>query len=141
MATISLKIRGKKNPSPLYVRFTAGRESDFILKTKILLNPKDWNNKKECFKHTITVSNSLAKKINGIKPHVFDRYNIDYMDGCNINAEWLEDVILSYFKRDKDNSKANTLVYIKYVDWWLENMPKRWISTNKDDQVLKPYLP
>lgn len=150
MTTISLRIRGKKNPSPLYVRLSNGRENDFLTKTKLLLNPKDWDNKKESFKQTMGVLNldeSIKTKVQNLKDDLFKNYNLDNMANIIINQNWLENTSnkLLGFSNVKTQNKIplNSLVfYTDYAEWWLKTKASNWITVKGkplDQTAIRHY--
>lgn len=133
MAKIKLMVRGKSNPSPLYVRFMASRELDLFAKTKILINPTHWDHKNEKFRNLIEIRNrdEMNVKFEKLKTHIIEQYNNDFMLGKSIDKPYLENVINSHFNRPKEESnsgktKDQFTYYIDFSNWWLKNSSAEW---------------
>lgn len=147
MGNIVLSIRGKKNPSPLYIRFYDGKKFDISLRTQILLNPKSFDNKKECLKHSLdnATKTDLRKKIDSIKNIVFEEYSLSYANGSIIDKEWLQDCINKIFSRPKeDNGNVIThlVYYSEFVEWWIKEKSKFYLTkkgTKISDATMRQY--
>lgn len=99
MATINFFIKGKNNPSSIYVRFKHGRKFDITKSTNLLINPVYWNSKNGSvrqiaeFENKLNLQNDLSKLDNLI----FNTFSKDYAKGELINAFWLENIIKKSF--------------------------------------------
>lgn len=127
MPTIKLKVRGKTNPSPVYLRFINGRAIDIPCKTPILLNPAHWDVEKQRIKNVIEVKNrdELNSKIVKLKAHLFEEFNNDFLSGEIIDSEWINKKVNEFFKRPKNEVKKviekHHLYYTDFTKWWLQN--------------------
>ena len=45
MASVKFSVRGKRNPSKIYIRLVVDKTTDFKLITPLLINPTYFNNK------------------------------------------------------------------------------------------------
>lgn len=57
MATVNYHLKGKKNPSPIYIRVAEGKSLDLWEKTGIYVNPEFWEHKKQQVRKVLDVSN------------------------------------------------------------------------------------
>ena len=111
MATIKYLIQGKKNPTPIYVRFRDGRSIDIKTKTELLISPSHWSNTKSKPKHLkdeslVEIDNKLSK----LRDKINREYN-SIQQGAVIDSHWLKKVV--------NPSKNSTipLQLIRYVDY------------------------
>lgn len=93
MATIKFYLQSKKNPAGIYVRLREGRKIDAKAKTNFVINPSDWNSKKE---KPINLKNESFKKLNArltnFKGDLLDHFN-DSQGQIEINSRWLKNFI------------------------------------------------
>ena len=127
MATIKYLIQGKKNPTPIYVRFRDGRSIDIKTKTELLISPSHWSNTKSKPKHLkdeslVEIDNKLSK----LRDKINREYN-SIQQGAVIDSHWLKKVV--------NPSKNSTipLQLIRYVDYYVE----RKKSTTKQESLKK----
>jgi integrase len=107
MPTVNYFVSGKKRKLvPVYVRLSAGRGFDLIVKSGIIVNPDRWSNDTQTIKQRIKTDDDekLIKKLKGLKDHIeSDVKNHTY----GFSKEWLEDVIFKY--HNKRSADAKTL--------------------------------
>ncbi len=148
MASISIKLRGKKNPSPLYVRFVNGRTIDITSKLHILINPKHWDKKKEKLRNLIEIENKdeMNTRIEMISAQILKNYNNDFMLGETIDKDWLDNTIAKIFNRPMKQGKLTTknefIYYTQFSKWWIEEKSSTYkIGKNKflSDRVIGQY--
>lgn len=132
MATVKLIIRGKTNPSNLYVRFTNGRSVDIFYPSNIFINPGHWDNKKSNYKNSSSIKNriELASKFDRLKINIIEEHNKSYMLGDVIDRAWLETVVKNFFNRpDQEvNNKIEDhfVYYLEFASWWLKEIAPTW---------------
>lgn len=137
MATVKLLVRGKKNPSPITLRFSSGN-LDIWAKSKVLVNPLNWDNKNGKLRNLNHIVNRDKKNITfeKLKNHIVEVYNDAFMSGLIIDKNYLESEINKYFNRpieeyDK-NSKDHFIFYSDFSYWWLEQKAQDWkVGANK----------
>tara|TARA_B100000378_G_C18036664_1_gene409243 strand:+ start:423 stop:1745 length:1323 start_codon:yes stop_codon:yes gene_type:complete len=100
MASVNFRLKGVRNPTPIYVRFRHGNDFNIWKKTGKVIDPKNW-----------TVDNK--KKINGITPKLIK--NDPELGNLNISLEKLSIHIIEAF--NKSNPKEITADWLeKQID-------------------------
>lgn len=147
MASTTLVIKGSKNPSAIYLRFTEGRAIDVMVKTGLFINPKFWDSKFRKIRNVIDVPNrdELNSKLVKLQIFIIDKYNNDFTNGEIIDKFWLEKNIKEFFNRpviNKTQSEKHTIYLSDFALWWIENKaPKFKVSSNKymDSKTIGQY--
>lgn len=102
MATVKFLIKGKSNPSTIYVRFRDGRKSDYTVSTTKTINPSYWGKmgikKIANFKDKLNLSNDLIN----LKSLIERKRNETVTSQIVINREWLESIILEWKGENTD---------------------------------------
>lgn len=119
MATIKFLLQSEKSPAQIYLRLSIGANRVFKRKAGYLVDPKNWDSRKdkgEPLGKSAEASN-LRANLGDLKNHVIRQYNTDYPKGENIDGEWLQGVINSFFNRT-ESADLNCLVNYgrKYVE-------------------------
>jgi integrase len=117
MATIKFflysKVKGKL--APIYVRLSAGRGSDIIVKTGETINPELWSYKKQSINKKI-----LDKKELQLKDNLIDLGKcIDTeVNNCfgELSKEWLSEVVYKF--HNKKSSDAET--FMEYIERFIK---------------------
>lgn len=106
MARIKIMTRGKTNPSPLYVRFTKGREFDYFIKTGALLNPAHWDNTTGKYRNVKDVTNRIVRnaRFYKLKLSPIERNNDSFMLK-RIDRDWLEKTISDLLNSPEQKTK------------------------------------
>lgn len=148
MAKVSLILRAKKQIAPLYVRFVDGRNTDIWCKTKILVDPANWDNKKEQLRNLQHISNRdvLNASYLKLKSYVIEKHNEAYMLGDVFDKEYLNESISSFFKRPTNESKKgivkHMVYYVDFANWWINEHSGEW-KTDKNklisEREIKKY--
>jgi integrase len=124
MATVHFLTKGKGEKSKIYIRFTDGRETDFMRATKYEVHKKYWKSDKQRIGNFNDAENK--DQINGylhdLEKYVKERYLIDYKKGVFISSEWLRQVVFDFSNR-KDKTDLN--YFAQYGKYFLENLPLR----------------
>ncbi|AGO48549.1 site specific recombinase, tyrosine [Cellulophaga phage phi18:3] len=142
MATIRLVTRSKKNPCNLNIRFSAGRENNFYLPTKVFVNPNHWDNKKSNYKKSNEIEDRMIKaaKFERLKSDILNEYNTAYMNGEVTDPQWLEEVVKDLFDRpekDKGNKvREHFVYYLDFCEYWLKEIAPTW-KTEKNKFMSK----
>jgi integrase len=111
MATLKFTVRGKSNPSPIYARFTDGRQLHIIAKTDFLINPEFWDEVKGMPKQTAKNPDklNLSIELGKIQTKIFQDYERDKGTGLEINKAWL-DFAIAKFKNPQLGEKNEFLI-------------------------------
>lgn len=132
MATIKLLIKGKSNPSSLYVRFRNGRSVDLFVPTGLFVNPLHWDNTSGNLRALGEIKNRrlLYAKYEKLKVFIFEQYNESYSLGEIIDSNWLKQAINLFLKRPKQEKnnqiKTHYVYYVKFAEWWLKEIAPTW---------------
>lgn len=88
MATITFRLKGKRNPSPIYLQFRHENEHNIWKKSGKYVNPKNWNpGKKMPFLRSPELKN-LAKDLRNLGNQITDSFN-DSFKG-EVDKDWLQ---------------------------------------------------
>ena len=112
---IQFYLQTKNNPAGIYVRVRFGKNIDAKAKTKFVINPKDWSNKKG---QPNNLKDESFKKLNGdlldLKADLNNYYNKCVIKE-EINSKWLKDFIYPPVKEEEVPSRL-----IDYFDYYLK---------------------
>lgn len=136
MASINFILQSSINPATIYLRFTHGRNIDIKAKTKYVINPTEWNKKKQQPKNIVEANNAkLIKELSNLKNELLNSYN-DIKDNSLINSKWLKDFLNP---PTKEFHAPNELV--AYFNFYIK-VKKKEISnsTIKKYNVIKHLL-
>lgn len=109
----------KRNLAPIYVRFSAGRGTDLIVKSGLHVEPDRWSNTTQTIKQRIHTDDDdkLIKRLKELKDQVeseFKSYNGTF------SKEWL--IALIYRFHNKKDVEAKTLN--EYIEKFIEDAKK-----------------
>lgn len=111
MATINFFIGGKKRELvPIYVRFSAGRGTDLIVKSGLMVDPKTWSNKTQTIKQRIRSKedDELIRRLVELHEFIKNEAKI-YTRGYT--KEWLTSVIYRYNNnKAEDGTSLNSFI-------------------------------
>ena len=124
MATVKFILKGKTNPSTIHLRFVAGRKLDLSHSTFKPIDPAHWNRKAGTIKRNATFEDRLKFENNlaDLKAEILKCYRNDFEQGILIDADWLKNVIMRFYKQDK-NLKTDYL--IDFATYYLANLPNK----------------
>lgn len=130
MPSIKYFTKGKRNPNTVYLRLTHGRKIDIAKSTSLIVQNKHWNNKKGVVRQNAEFQGkaNFQNTLNDLRSTIINKFNEDYANGIRINGAWLEDRILSYFKRATENDLSFLSEYAKY---YIESLPKKVLKNGK----------
>lgn len=144
MASIRFIVKGKKNPSYLYVRFYHSKDFDETTKSGMLINPNHWNNKLQRFKSIaehIPDKETIMNRLEDLKNHIRVAYNHSYQKGELINKNWLEKAI-NKFNNRPTHFNDEEVFYIPFVENYIEESKTR-INPNSgkplDIKTIRKY--
>lgn len=130
MATINFYLKGKKNPSPIYIRVAEGKSIDLWEKVGVYVNPDFWDQKKQQLKKFSEVNNldEINITIKKLEIFIFEEFNSAYITGQVINKIWLAERIKAFFNRPKEEKNLVNLdrnIYLSdYAQYWINNKAK-----------------
>lgn len=127
MASIRFEVKGKKNPSPLYIRFYHSKAFEAMTKTGILIDPNHWNNKLQRFKtiaETINDKDKIIEKLSELKKTTISEYNNSYGVGEIITKEWLDKVVNKFNNRPNHNNDVSVF-FVPFVEKFIEESKSR----------------
>ncbi|MCK5905941.1 MAG: phage integrase SAM-like domain-containing protein, partial [Flavobacteriales bacterium] len=95
MATIKFKLRTTNNPSTIFLRFLGGRKFDFSIPLPLQVNPKNWNEKKEEVRNTLSANEKeqTNTKLRKIKTNILNSFNELNGNTSLVNKQWLQDIV------------------------------------------------
>lgn len=95
----------KRDLAPIYLRLSAGRGTDIILKSGLFVDPKRWSNTTQTIKQRITTDddNELIKKLDKLKATIKTEFENKYSDH---SKTWLESVIDQFHNKKVERSKG-----------------------------------
>lgn len=148
MATISYHVKGIKNPSPIYMRFSEGKDLDIWEKTGLYVNPIYWDKPRQQIKKVLDVRN--RDEINGdlkkLSVFIIDEFNEAYRTQELINKYWAAAAIKNFFGRPKQEEKlinqARNVYLSDYAQHWIDNKAKTHkVSSSKfmDERTIMAY--
>ncbi len=128
MATIKYFTKGVGNPSTIHLRLVHGRKFDFTKSTQLLIDPKNWNNKKGLVKQIADFPDkvNVQNDLNDLRSQILNAFNDSYTSGQLINSDWLKSAIDSFFNQN-ENVDFNYIV--DYGDYFVKNL-KNSIQSN-----------
>ena len=113
MPTLKYFISSKKRSlAPIYIRLSAGRGVDLIVKTGLLVNTERWSNATQTIKQRILTEddNKLITKLKGLRDHVEGELQVYTGEK---SKEWLIGSINKFYnKRDGDSKDLNGFIEV-----------------------------
>lgn len=125
MASVNFRLKGVKNPSPIYVRFRDGGNFNLWKKTGKVIDPKFWTiNKKtkyngispKLIKNDPSLRN-LNLHLEKLSIHLVEKYN-DATNPKEINGDWLErqiDIYNGVYKEEKTEVSESILDALNHL--------------------------
>jgi integrase len=114
MATINYFLWGQKRELvPIFVRFSAGRGTDLMVKSGLLVDPKTWSSKTQTIKQRIRTKEDeeLVNRLEGLHEFIKNEAKLNTKE---FNKDWLKSVIHRYHNNKGDGS-ATLNGYIEKV--------------------------
>ncbi len=97
----------KRLNAPVYIRLSAGRGTDLIVKSGQLVNPKRWSNKTQTIKQRILTESDkeVIKELKGLKEYVESEFKAFHGD---ITKDWLNKTIDKFYNpKDSNDDTLN----------------------------------
>ena len=140
MATVTYFVKGKKNPSPIYVRFSASREIFYRQSTEIFINPEYFNKGKVRNIAEFEKKDETKTKLNDLESQILKEHSLAQKNKYVFDKNWL--------KREIDKFHDRTLdIDLQYLDayarFFIEKLPDRLGSKGNiigvTDSTFKKY--
>ncbi len=105
MATVKFSTRSNSNPSNIYVRFTANRETIYRVVTPLNINPEYLNNKTGKVRKVATYKDKdiMQTQLNEFSTYLINQYNKDLKTGKVSGSGWLKDCVKQFFNLNEKN--------------------------------------
>lgn len=139
MATVKFLLQSKTDKSQIYIRLSAGRETNLKKKTGFVIDAKDWSEKASLPKQSSVENKNLISNLNRLENFIFNRYNDDLSNGVVIDSYWLENCINECFSRVE---KTDNTIFVNYIQYIIDNASTRQVKGNKiglSPNTLKNY--
>lgn len=129
MATLNYIVKGKKFYSNILIRFKNGRNFDYTASTEFKIEPKNWSQAKQKIKNTAAdkTKDEINNHLIELEKFIIDNFNLDNAAGVYIDKEWLMKIISSYFNRPLNDSVADEIFFVPFVDKFIKLAPNRLI--------------
>lgn len=88
MATVNFLVKGKENPSTIFIRFRHGRSHDYTKSSGKLIDPKHWSTRKKAPLPRSTDLINLGVDLNDLSKGLVKKFN--ETNRAAVNGEWLE---------------------------------------------------
>lgn len=137
MASVSYRLRGGKT---MYYRFVNGRDTVVTLRLPFVINPQEWNQKKQQVKSdNIDYQIDINNKLSEFKNYLLSKASVSISNGESINTNWVKNMQNLYFNSPK---KAEDYSFYEYIEEYISikgktkhlDTLKYWIG---DDEKLK----
>lgn len=121
MATIKYSIRGNNNPSKIYIRFVANRETDIKLAIPLVINPAYFNNASGKIRKVSQFAerDNLQNELDTLESYIISRYNKSGTGSDIVNKDWLNDCLNTHFNKAE---KTDNNFILNYCDLYLEKL-------------------
>jgi integrase len=141
MAYIKYFIKGKQNPSAIYLRFAHGRKIDLKRSTSLLIDPDHWNQNKGTVRHLAEFKEktNIQNSLNGLRATILNSFNKDYANGVEIDSNWLNRSIKAYFNQSEGIDLNYFTQYANYFHASLDNKVQPNGSTGVTLATKKKY--
>lgn len=142
MAALKYLIKGKKNPSTIYLRFKQGDSFDLTKSTSLVIDPKYWNNKKGSVRQISDFTNklNLQNQLNSLKSHTLNSFNSYYSEGGAIDSDWLNFTIKDHFNQ---NESKDLNYVLDFTEQYISDLPRKVLRNGKvgvSENTLKRYI-
>ena len=121
MATLKFFTKGNNNPTSIYLRFAHGRKFDFTKSTGLFIDSNNWNNKKGIVRNVADFEGklNLQKKLNDLQNNIIGSFNTDFPNGIEIDSNWLETKIKTFFNQKDSNDLE---YFVNYGNLFVKNL-------------------
>ena len=118
MATVNYFVGAKKRKlAPVYVRLSAGRNNDLIVKSGLMVNPSEWSAKTQTIKQRIKTDDEelFSEKLKNLRADIEAQIKTY---GREFTKQWLEGVIYQF--HNKKDAEAKTLN--EYIEFYIKQI-------------------
>lgn len=153
MSTVRFRLMTKKRngaevsnlPASIYVRYTSGREIQLECKTPLMVLPKDWNQKTQKVKMTLTSAKSyeaINLKLVQLTAGILNEANIRIIEGQPRDKFFLQNAVDDVFKMPRrTETRAEQMVVVKEHITYLSSFAQWWIDNKQDTYLTKSNKP
>ncbi len=116
MPTVNYFVSAKKRKLvPVYVRFSAGRKTDLIVKSGMFIDPRTWSNVTQSIKQRIktTDDSKFLKSLANLKDHIESEFK-NYSGECS--KEWLTEVVYKFHNKKATDAKTLNDYIQRFID-------------------------
>ena len=112
MATVKFLLKGKKNPSTIYLRFRDGSKIDITLSTNLTINPEFWNPSKGSIRQIASFKEKAIyeSRLRDLESLIYKERNDRIESGLLVSKDWLKGVI----DRKQGRSVSGSKDYLIY---------------------------
>jgi len=142
VATIKFRIKGKANPSSIYVRLRSGKEIDLEVSTGLKVPRKYWSSSKSQVKSVSDFNHiETNSKLRKLEAFIIDELNLANTNGTAINSNWIKNCINELFLRPNRNDADSKTYLVSFVEGFIEQSKYRVTKrgTPLSDRVIKRY--
>lgn len=139
MATIKFFVAAqKRRTAPIYVRLSAGRKTDLIVKSGLIVEPARWSNKTETIKqrNTTDADEKLITRIKRLKELLEDKIK-NHSNG--FTKEWLEAAIYEFHNKKPIDAKTLNEYIVQYISDAKEDIRKNRDSLNFSPGTIRTW--
>ena len=131
MSKVKYFIKGKKNPSTIYVRFSIKRGLVLRKSTQLQVNPKFFFDKSGTIRNVDKYNggSELKESLEKLRAHIIASYNVANSNSTILDSSWFGYVINSFFNRVSEDK----LLYLEqYAYHYVEKLPTK---TNRNGTI------
>ena len=139
MATIKFFVSAKKRQTaPIYIRLSAGRGTDLIVKSGLIVEPARWSNKTQNVKQRITseTDEKLIKKLKALREYL-DSGIRNHTNG--FTKEWLTGIIFEFHNKKPLDAKTLNEYITQYISDAREGNRKNRDSINFSPGTIRTW--
>lgn len=127
MATITYRIRSKKEIVPIYIILSNGVNNFFEVKTGLSIKSNDWSISKKMPKQNIDNNKRIANELEKLKLHVYSSLTLAQSNQSVLDKLWFKNVIDSYFGKSR-NVEVDSNIVINHIEHMINNASMRKIG-------------
>ena len=134
MATVNYILKGKNNPTGIFIRFKHGNKYDITTSTHLQIPRADWSQKKQSIKLKLDNSNyaeEINDKLTLLKTEILKKFNIDFISGNDINLNWLKNSVLEVFGRVDEIQEKSKTYLSDYFNEYIEEASEKYVGDKK----------
>jgi len=139
MATFNYFVSAKKRQTaPVYIRLSAGRGTDLIVKSGLIVEPARWSNKTQNIKQRITsdADEKLIKKLKALRETIEGKIR-NHTNG--FTKEWLEAIIFEFHNKKSLDAKTLNEYIAQYISDAKEGNRKNRNSFNFSPGTIRTW--